>query len=122
MSVIVSKESENIFVIRVNGIMTFNDQKEGENRVSTEIDQSSKSKILVLTENFSGWSKEGDWGDFSFMNEYDPYIEKIAVVADEKWQDQILMFTGAGLRQASVKFFSSGKEESARDWLKENNE
>lgn len=122
MSVIVTKGSENIFVIRVNGIMTFNDQKEVEKRVSTEIDQSSKSKILVLTENFSGWSKEGDWGDFSFMNEYDPYIEKIAVVADKKWRDQILMFTGAGLRQASVKFFSSGKEESARDWLQDKNE
>jgi hypothetical protein len=117
MSVIFTKEPENLFVIRVNGILTFNDQKEVENRVSTEIDRSRKVKMLVLTENFSGWSKEGDWGDLAFMNENDPYIEKIAVVADKKWQDQILMFTGAGLRQASVKFFSSGEEENARDWL-----
>ena len=35
MSVIGTKELENIFVIRVNGIMTFNDQKEIENRVDT---------------------------------------------------------------------------------------
>ena len=91
MSVIVTKESENIFVIRVNGIMTFNDQKEVENRVSTEIDQSSKSKILVLTENFSGWSKEGDWGDLEFMNEYDPYIEKIAVVSEIEAMELLLM-------------------------------
>ena len=93
MSVIFTKESENLYVIRVNGILTFNDQKEVENRVSTEIDRSGKAKMLVLTENFSGWSKEGDWGDLTFMHEYDPYIEKIAVVANEKWQDQILMLS-----------------------------
>jgi SpoIIAA-like len=122
MGVIVTKESESKFVIRVNGILTFNDQKGIENRLSAEIDKSSKVKMLVLTENFSGWSKEGDWGDLSFMNDYDPYIEKIAVVADKKWRDQILMFTGAGLRQASLKFFSSRKEEIARDWLQDKNE
>ncbi len=122
MSVIFIKESENLFVIHVNGILTFNDQKEVENRVSTEIDRSGKAKMLVLTENFSGWSKEGDWGDLAFMHEYDPYIERIAVVANKKWQDQILMFVGAGLRQASVKFFSYGEEENARDWLQSENE
>ncbi len=122
MSVIFTKESENLFVIRVNGILTFNDQKEAENRVSTEIDRGRKVKLLVLVELFSGWSKEGDWGDLTFMHEYDPYIEKIAVVANEKWQDQILMFVGAGMRAAQVMFFPTGEEEKARDWLQGENE
>jgi len=58
----------------------------------------------------------------TFMHEYDPYIEKIAVVADEKWRDQILMFLGAGRRQAPVMFFVSGEEEDARDWLQNEND
>ncbi len=43
------------------------------------------------------------------MYEYDPYIEKITVVANEKWQDQILMFVGAGMRAAQVMFFHTGE-------------
>ena len=122
MSVIFTKESENLFVIRVNGILTFSDQKEVENRGRAEIDRSQKTRLLILAEEFSGWGKEGDWGDLTFMHEYDPYIEKIAVVADEKWKDQILMFVGAGRRQASVEFFFPGEEEDAREWLQSENE
>ena len=82
-----------------------------------EIDINQKVKLLVLAEQFSGWGKEGDWGDLTFMYEYDPYIEKIAVVAGEKWEDQILMYLGAGRRQAAVEFFLPGEEQDARDWL-----
>ncbi len=117
MSVIFTKESEGLFVINVKGSFTFNDQKEVENRARAEIDRAQKTKLLVLAEEFSGWGKEGDWGDMTFMYEYDPYIEKIAVVADEEWKDQILMFVGAGRRQASVEFFFTGQEQDAREWL-----
>ena len=51
------------------------------------------------------------------MYEHDPFIEKIAFVGEEKWKDQILMFLGAGRRQASVEFFFSDEAEDARDWL-----
>jgi len=122
MSVSFTRESEDLFVVSVEGVLTFNDQKEVEIRVSTEIDRGRKVKLLVLTENFSGWSKEGDWGDLTFIHEYDPYIEKIAVVANEKWQDQILMFVGAGMRAAQVMFFPMGEEKKARDWLQSENE
>jgi hypothetical protein len=73
--------------------------------------------VLILTEQFSGWGKEGDWGDLTFMNEYDPYIEKIAVVSQAKWKDHLLMFLGAGMRKAAVSFFLEGAEQEARDWL-----
>lgn len=77
--------------------------------------------MLALAEEFSGWGKDGDWGDLTFMHEYDPFIEKIAIVADEKWEDQTLMFLGAGRREASVQFFLTGQEQDARDWLQNEN-
>ena len=55
------------------------------------------------------------------MYEYDGYIEKIAVVANEKWKDEILMYLGAGRRQAEVKFFFDDEAEDARDWLQGEN-
>ena len=122
MSVIFTKEPENVLVVQVNGIFTFEDLKEFENKARAEIDRSQKVKLLILAEQISGWGKEGDWGDLTFMYEYDPYIEKIAVVADKKWRNQIIMFIGVGRRQASVGFFFSGEEEDARDWLQSKSE
>ena len=116
------KESENLFVVQVKGIFTFEDLKEFENNARVEIDRSRKVKLLILAEQLSDWGKEGDWGDLTFKYEYDPYIEKIAVVADEKWRSQIIKFIGVGSRQASVGFFFSGEEKNARDWLQSQSE
>ncbi len=118
MSVSFTKESEDLFVVSVEGILTFNDLKEIQNNASTAIDRSRKIKVLLLAENFSGWAKEGDWGNLEFLLEHDPYIQKIAVVTSEKWKDWVLIFLGAGMRKASVESFLTGEEEKARDWLK----
>ena len=117
MSVTFTKESDNLFVISVQGVLTFEDLKEVENKISEEIDRNQKVKLLVLAKDFTGWGKEGDWGDLTFMYEYDPNIEKIAVVAEANWKDQMLMYLGAGRRQAEVEFFFSDEAKDARDWL-----
>jgi len=122
MSVTFKKESENLFVIQVDGIFEFENQKELENKAREQVDRSGKVKCLILAEKFSGWGKEGDWGDLTFMHEYDPYIGKIAVVAEGKWKDEMLMFFGAGRRQAAVEFFYESEEKDARDWLGSSNE
>ena len=111
------KESENLFVVHVKGIFTIEDLQEVQSKGRDEIDRSGKVKLLILAKQFSGWGKEGDWGDLTFMYEHDPYIEKIAVVAEGKWKGEILMFVGAGRRQAAVEFFLEDGEEDARDWL-----
>ena len=112
------KEIENLFEVQVKDMFTHEDLKEVENKARTEINQSQKIKLLVLAEKFSEWGKDGDWGDMKFMFENDPYIEKIAVVSESKWKEQILMFLGAGRRQASVEFFPTDGEEDARNWLR----
>jgi len=117
-----AKESENPFVVHIEGTFTFYDLKEIQNKALTEIDRGSTVKLLILAEQFSGWGKEGDWGDLTFMYEYDPYIEKIAVVTNKKWKTEILMFLGAGRRQAAVEFFLDSGEEDARDWLRSESE
>ena len=112
-----TKESDDLFVIKLQGVLAFEDLKEVENKAREGIDRSQKTKLLVLAEDFTGWGKEGDWGDLTFMYEYDPNIEKIAVVAEANWKDEMLMYLGAGRRQAQVKFFLYDEEKDARDWL-----
>jgi hypothetical protein len=116
MSISFTKESKELFVVRIEGLFTFDDQKEIEKRIRNEIDRDQKAKFLILAEQFSGWGMEGDWSDLTFMYESDPYIEKIAIVAKKQWAKQILMHIGSGTRQASVEFFLPA-EEKAREWL-----
>jgi hypothetical protein len=122
MSVTFTKEFDDLFVIRVEGVFTFDDLKKVENSARQQIDRNQKTKLLVLAEDFAGWGKEGDWGDLTFMYEYDSNMEKIAVVAEANWKDQMLMYLGAGIRHAEVKFFLYDQEKDARDWLGSENE
>lgn len=117
MGVTYAKEPSGIYAIRLSGIFTNQERKEMENAGRAMIDRSEKIRVLILAEGFSGWGREGDWGDLTFMLEYDPYIEKIAVVAGEQWRDKMLMYLGAGYRKAAVEFFPLGQEDKARAWL-----
>jgi len=117
MAVSYVKEPSGLYVIRISGALTEKDRKRVERFGRENIDRDARIKVLILAEDFSGWSRQGDWGDLTFMMEYDPFIEKIAVVASERWQDKMLAFLGAGLREAAVKFFPVGEENMARAWL-----
>ena len=119
MSVIFAKEAEDLFVITIQGLLTFQDLTEVQNKARSEIDPQQKVNILILAQQFIGWGKGGDWGDVSFMYEVDPSLEKIAIVATQKWRDEIMMFVGADRRQAVVKFFLDDQERDARSWLKD---
>jgi hypothetical protein len=117
MGITGEKEPSGLYILRMSGVFTNQDRKAMEAAGRAEIDRSSKIRILILAGGFAGWGKEGDWGDIRFMLEYDPYIEKIAVVADEKWRDPFLMYLAAGHRKAAVEFFPPGEESKARQWL-----
>ncbi|MHC4693485.1 MAG: SpoIIAA family protein [Planctomycetota bacterium] len=121
MSVTVHRESDDLFVVTIKGVFTYDDMKEIESNAEGK-EKKKHTKILVHAEEFQGWGKEGDWGDLSFMHENDPYIDKIAVMSVERWKDEFLMFLGAGRRQAQVQFFFDDEEEDAREWLQSDNE
>jgi hypothetical protein len=117
MGVSGDREPSGLYVIRISGVFTNDQRKAMEAAGRAEIDRRSKIRILLLAAGFEGWARGGDWGDIRFMLEYDPYMEKIAVVADEKWREQFLAFLAAGHRQAAVEFFPLGQEVKAREWL-----
>jgi hypothetical protein len=74
-------------------------------------------KGLALLENFTGWKREGSWGDVTFLSQHDKDIAKIAVVGDEKWRDPIYAFLAKGFRQAAVEYFLPADLAKARAWL-----
>ena len=74
-----------------------------------------EANALVLLDGFQGWEPTDDWGDVSFLAEHDSDIEKIAIVGQERWREEVLMFAGAGVRHSPVRYFNDS--DSARAWL-----
>ena len=59
----------------------------------------------------------GNWNDMSFYVKHGDSIERIAIVGDERWRGEALMFAAADLRKGPVEFFSQPAVAEARAWL-----
>ncbi|PCJ39228.1 MAG: hypothetical protein COA99_10575 [Moraxellaceae bacterium] len=81
------------------------------------IAEQGKIKILVLTENFSGWGSANNWEDMSFAERNDANVEKIAIVCEPRWEDLIDAFTVKDLRRVTFEYFLPAQEAKARQWL-----
>jgi len=78
-----------------------------------------KARVLVLVDkDFRGFSGSvQEWSDVSFIVKYGDKITKIAIVGDPAWESEMLLFTGAGVRLAPVRYFSPAQLVEAKDWL-----
>lgn len=84
----------------------------------TELITSGKQpRILVVLDGFLGWDQQGDWNNLDFMFTHGDKIERIAVVGDKRWESEVKMFTGAGIRKTPVGYFESERIGDARAWV-----
>ena len=111
--------SDEIYTVRISGTLSYAEYKEAQQQVAARLEQQNGSPILVLAEGFDGWEKEGDWGDLSFQLENDSRIGRMAVVCEDRWRDQLTLFTGQGFRSFPIRFFLLNEVQSARTWLNE---
>ena len=115
MSMEMRVEGRSLLVMRVHGILRRTELDECQRAAAKMIQVVGKVAALVVLDGFEGWEHGDEWGDMSFLFEYDSDIDKIAIVGPERWRDEVLMFTGAGLRHSSVCYFND--PDSARAWL-----
>lgn len=80
------------------------------------LQKSGTKHMLVLAENFEGWGK-GDWGDLSGQIMMEQYIDRMAIVGDEKWRSLALMFAGKGVRRIPIQYFAPADLAKAQAWL-----
>jgi hypothetical protein len=115
MSLETRVEGQRLLLVRIQGVLRRVGLDEGQRAAAKMIRQVGKISALILLDGFQGWERADEWSDVSFLFEHDNDIEKIAIVGQEKWRDEALMFAGAGLRHSSVRYFSDS--DSARAWL-----
>ncbi|MBC7802496.1 MAG: STAS/SEC14 domain-containing protein [Candidatus Parcubacteria bacterium] len=103
---------------RISGMMTLADQQALEAFAKKLIEAGQVVRVLVTLEAFEGWEKNEAWGDdLEFQLEYGDKIIRIAIVGDERWQQQALLFVGKGFRDTTIEFFPTAALKDAQTWI-----
>lgn len=118
MGATIQKDKNGIWVVRIAGAL----RKEELDAVQAAgiggMNPHESARVLIMVEeDFRGWVGEDVWQDLTFFVEHGDRIEKIGIVGDAKWETGMLMFTGAGLRRAPVKYFTPDRLAEAQSWL-----
>ncbi|MCE5230394.1 STAS/SEC14 domain-containing protein [bacterium] len=119
MGATVTNEGE-IKVVRLSGMLRKAEVDAiqwGEVAKMTPGQADAKVNVLVIAEDFAGWHRGDPWGDVRFIAKHGGMIARMAIVADPVWEDQFLMFTGAGFRKTQIKYFTPDRLDEARAWL-----
>jgi hypothetical protein len=117
MPITMSHEHDNVYRVEIRGTLRKADLDECQNRLAAEIKRDRPARLLFLLDEFEGWEPNANWSDLSFYVKHGDSIQRIAIVGDERWRSQTLMFAGADLRTAPVEFFPEGSVDEARAWL-----
>ena len=93
-----------VLTVKITGKLTRSELAEVQKKAGEILRKEGRMRILIVGEGFQGWGAGGeDWGDLSFQTEYDPFIEKLAIVGEERWEDLALVFVSKGLRRFPVE-------------------
>lgn len=117
MSMEIRVEGHGLLLVRINRILRRAEFDEMQRAAAKIIGEVGKVAALILLDEFQGWQRGDEWGDVSFLVEHGGDIVKIAIVGQERWRDEALMFAAADLRQGRVRYFNDA--DSARAWLEE---
>ena len=118
MAVEIIDVAEKLLRFNVRGMFTKADYDRIIQIAKQAIERKGKVHALVILEAFEGWERRGGWGDVSFMMEQGQHIEKMAIVGDEKWHDEVGAFTAKGFRATAVEFFTPPRLHEALTWLR----
>ena len=75
------------------------------------------ARLLVVMQGFEGWEPHTAWNDLSFYFAHGDALTRIALVGEERWRSEALMFAAADLRRGPVEFFAPSEMDEAQAWL-----
>ena len=107
------------FVLTVSGVITPQKVAEAQQKILAAGRPGAKFRGLILAEAFQGWAPgfDGGLGEVERMVAVDEVVERMAVVAFDKWHENLRLFMGGWMRKAELKFFAMQDVEKARAWL-----
>jgi hypothetical protein len=117
MSAEMISAANGILTAKISGKLTHPQLAALQKSAAEYIEKQGEISVLILTENFQGWEKGGDWADVSFSAKHDRSIKKIAIVGDKAWEGLALVFTAKGIRRVPIEYFQPADLVKAKAWV-----
>jgi hypothetical protein len=118
MTATLRNERDNLFRLDLTGLLRHDEFSRAQQALVVHLSESGQpARLLIQLDDFAGWDPSGEWSDLNFFATYGSRIERIAIVGEERWKELALMFAGAELRLAPVRFFPRSELADAREWL-----
>ena len=115
MPIVMQHEGGNLYRLDVRGTLRKADLERCQDELLHGMSRAGPVRLLFVLDGFDGWAAQDNWSDLSFYVKHGDRIERIAIVGQDRWRTEALMFAGADLRKAPVEFFSERAD--ARAWL-----
>lgn len=119
MSIQILDDIGHILVVEITGTLHDDELSKAQENVAAILGRRGGGSILLLTENFEGWDKEGEWDSLAFQQQADALIRKIAIVGEKRWEEMAMLFVGDGYRPFPVRYFPSGSVREGQAWLED---
>ncbi len=119
MPIALTHAGGNVFRVELQGTLRKADMDRCQVELAAEMRRLGPVRLLFVLDRFDGWEPGDNWSDLTFYAGHGDLIERIAIVGEEKWRSEALMFAGADLRRAPVEFFAGppASTDEARAWL-----
>jgi hypothetical protein len=117
MAIHIETETNGLLKVIISNLMTGENMIQCQEAIVSAIKLYGTIKGLMVLDAFKGWEKSDVWKDGTFCSEHENKIEKIAVVGDLNWRDDMFAFLGGPFRSAPIEFFNPSQEPEARTWL-----
>jgi len=117
MAVSLRHEHDNVYRMDISGVLQERDFTAMQRQLAADLDGVGRIRLLVMLTGFEGWGTGATSQNLAFYVRHGGQIERIAIVGDERWRDEALMFAAADLRDAPVAFFDAPQASQAREWL-----
>jgi len=105
-----------VIEITVEGTITNQELEETINNLQAEFDQNDKSRVIEIIQHFTGMEIAALWTDIRLGVPLAQKIDRVAVVADQKWIRQ-LAGIGHLFTRAELKVFAPSELAQARAWI-----
>ena len=113
MPISMQHERDNIYRLEVSGVLKKSDPDRSQAVLVAEIGRIGSTRLLFVLEEFEGWETNPNWSDLTFYAKHGDSIERIAIVGDDRWRDEAMMFAGADSR-VGLRWNSSPRARSPR--------
>ena len=113
------REDDGICQLEIRGLLTKADLDRAQQALLDILasDRGHAVQLLVRLEDFEGWEPDPRWNDLTFYIGHGDALERIAIVGEERWRGEAMLFAAADLRKGPVEYFTPDLEPEARAWL-----